>query len=180
MKNFASWLLGVFGWRVITPPDNPPKSIICVAPHTSNWDFILGKLYYSAIGRHAGFLMKKDWFFFPLGGIMKSMGGIPVDRSRSGSMVEQLADRIKESSKLSIAITPEGTRSATERWKTGFYRIAYAANIPIQLAVIDYKKRELGIFETFYPTGDEEADIRYIRSRYLSEQARYPKKFIEQ
>ena len=111
--------------------------------------------------------MKKDWFFFPLGGIMKSMGGIPVDRSRSGSMVEQLAERIKESPKLSIAITPEGTRSATERWKTGSYRIAY-------------KKRELGIFETFYPTGDEEADIRYIRSRYHSEQARYPKKFVEQ
>lgn len=111
---------------------------------------------------------------------MKSMGGIPVDRSRSGSMVEQLAERIKESPKLSIAITPEGTRSATERWKTGFYRIAYAANIPIQLAVIDYKKRELGIFETFYPTGDEEVDIRYIRSRYYSEQACYPKKFVEQ
>ena len=121
--------------------------------------------------------MKKDWFFFPLGGILKSMGGIPVDRSRRGSMVEQLAERINESPKLSIAITPEGTRSATE---TGFYRIAYAANIPIQLAVIDYKKRELGIFETFYPTGDKEADIRYIRSRYHSGQARYPKKFVEQ
>ena len=108
------------------------------------------------------------------------MGGIPVDRSHSGSMVDQLAERIKESSKLSIAITPEGTRRATDRWKTGFYRIACAANIPIQLAVIDYKKRELGILETFYPTGNEEADIRYIRSRYHSEQARFPKKFVEQ
>ena len=108
------------------------------------------------------------------------MGGIPVDRSRSGSMVDQLAERIKESSKLSIAITPEGTRRATDRWKTGFYRIACAANIPIQLAVIDYKKCELGILETFYPTGNEEADIRYIRSRYHSEQARFPKNFVEQ
>ena len=151
-----------------------------MAPHTSNWDFILGKLYYSAIGRHAGFLMKKDWFFFPFGGVLRSMGGIPVDRSHSGSMVDQLAERIKESSKLSIAITPEGSRRATDRWKTGFYRIACAANIPIQLAVIDYKKRELGILETFYPTGNEEADIRYIRSRYRSEQARFPKKFVEQ
>lgn len=151
-----------------------------MAPHTSNWDFILGKLYYSAIGRHAGFLMKKDWFFFPFGGVLRSMGGIPVDRSHSGSMVDQLAERIKESSKLSIAITPEGTRRATDRWKTGFYRIACAANIPIQLAVIDYKKRELGILETFYPTGNEEADIRYIRSRYRSEQARFPKNFVEQ
>lgn len=151
-----------------------------MAPHTSNWDFILGKLYYSAIGRHAGFLMKKDWFFFPFGGVLRSMGGIPVDRSHSGSMVDQLAERIKESSKLSIAITPEGTRRATDRWKTGFYRIACAADIPIQLAVIDYKKRELGILETFYPTGNEEADIRYIRSRYRSEQARFPKKFVEQ
>jgi acyltransferase family protein len=124
--------------------------------------------------------MKKDWFFFPFGGILRSMGGIPVDRSHSGSMVDQLAERIKESSKLSIAITPEGTRRATDRWKTGFYRIACAANIPIQLAVIDYKKRELGILETFYPTGNEEADIRYIRSRYHSEQARFPKNFVEQ
>jgi len=124
--------------------------------------------------------MKKDWFFFPFGGVLRSMGGIPVDRSHSGSMVDQLAERIKESSKLSIAITPEGTRRATDRWKTGFYRIACAANIPIQLAVIDYKKRELGVLETFYPTGNEEADIRYIRSRYHSEQARFPKNFVEQ
>lgn len=180
MKNFSSWLLGVLGWQVIIPPDNPPKSVICVAPHTSNFDFIFGKLYYAAIGRKAGFLMKKDCFFFPLGGIMKSIGGIPVDRSRHGSMVEQLAGRIRQSDSLSIAITPEGTRRATERWKTGFYRIACAAGIPIQLAVIDYKKRQLGIFETFYPTGNEEADFRHIRGRYHREQARYPQNFIEQ
>lgn len=169
----------MWGWRLIRPTDNPPKSVICVAPHTSNYDFILGKLYYSAIGRRANFLMKKDWFIFPLGLVMKAMGGIPVDRSQRFSLVDRLAESINARSRVTLAITPEGTRRATDRWKTGFYRIALATGIPIQLAVIDYKKRELGIFETFWPTGNEERDLHYIRSRYSKEQARFPENFIE-
>ncbi len=178
--NFAHRILKFFGWSIITTPNDPPKSIICVAPHTSNWDFILGKLYYKAIGRRAGFLMKKDWFFFPLGTLFRRMGGIPIDRSRKGNTVEATTALFVNRKRLSIAITPEGTRKACERWKTGFYRIAYGAGVPIQLALIDYKTKRLGIFETFYPSGNMEQDICYIRSKYNASQAKYPRLFFEE
>lgn len=178
MKKIAQKILHCLGWRCLPSlQDEPKHSIICVAPHTSNLDFFMGKLYYMTIGKPSGFLMKKDWFFFPLGHILKAMGGIPVDRSRKEGMTERLAEYIRSKSELHIAITPEGTRSYTERWKTGFYRIAQEAGIPIELAVIDYKQKLVGIFEVFYPTGDMERDLAYIRSRYSSEQAKYPNKY---
>ena len=178
--NLYGKILRLFGWKILPPPaQQPPKSVICVAPHTSNWDFILGKLYYRAIGRKAGFLMKRSWFFFPLGCILRSSGGIPVDRGHKHNLVEKVSALYKNVKTLSIAITPEGTRKAREKWKTGFYRIALKAKVPIQLAYIDYRKKQLGVFEIFNPTGNMEADLRYIRSKYHSAQARHPKLFLE-
>lgn len=153
--------------------------MICVAPHTSNIDFFLGKLYYWSIGNKSGFLMKKDWFFFPFGSILKAMGGVPVDRSKKEDMVSKLVAYLREHKDLHLAITPEGTRKLREKWYSGFYHIAVAAGIPIELAVIDYKRRVLGIFEVFHPTGNVEADIAYIRGRYSSEQAKYPNQFYD-
>lgn len=140
-------------------------------------DFLIGKLYYSAIGRGSGFLMKKDWFFFPLGCLLRAMGGISVDRSRRGDTVGRLVRDILECEEVHIAITPEGTRSYKAEWHTGFYRIALEAGIPIELAVIDYRQRAVGIFDIFYPTGDMERDIAEIQQRYHSSQAKYPEKY---
>lgn len=166
------------GWHCLEPLDQQlPKSIICVAPHTSNWDFILGKLYYLTISKPHSFLMKKDWFFFPLGYIFKALGGIPIDRSRNSGTTDRIVEYIKKQEEIHIAITPEGSRSYRKDWKTGFYRIALEAGIPIELAVIDYPKKELGIFEVFYPSGDIDVDLAYIRSAYNSKQAKYPDKF---
>lgn len=168
------------GWRILPlPSEEPARSIICVAPHTSNTDFFIGKLYYNAVGKPSGFLMKKDWFFFPLGILLRAIGGVPVDRSRKEDTVGKVAHYITEQPEMHIAVTPEGTRGYGERWHTGFYRIALEAGIPIELAVIDYKRREVGIFEVFHPTGDVEGDIAYIRSRYSREQAKYPHQFHE-
>lgn len=168
------------GWKCIDLPlERPNKSIVCVAPHTSNQDFFIGKLYYWAIGRPSGFMMKKDWFFFPLGCLLRAMGGIPIDRSRQGDTVGKVADFISARTRVHIGITPEGTRSYVERWHTGFYRIALLAGIPIELATIDYSKREVGIFEVFHPTGDLEQDLGYIRTRFASRQAKYPNKFYD-
>lgn len=179
MKFFARALLRIMGWKLILPPDNPKKSVICVAPHTSNADFFIGKLYYMSIGRSASFMMKKELFFFPLGYLLKAMGGVPIDRSRKGEIVNTMVKHFARKECFSVAITPEGTRKPVEVWKTGFYRIALQAGVPIQLAMIDFSKKEAGIFSTFYPTGDEEADIKYIRSFYCSEQAKYPENFVE-
>ena len=123
--------------------------------------------------------MKKSWFFFPLGYLLKAIGGIPVNRDKKGDMVTRLADYIKSQEEAHIAITPEGTRSYREEWKSGFYRIALAAGIDIELAVIDYKRKEVGIFEVFTPTGNLDKDIAYIRRRFSKEQAKYPEKYHE-
>lgn len=179
MRHLAQSLLKFLGWTLVFPPDAPNKSVICIAPHTSTADFFVGKLYYMAVGRTSHFMMKKEFFVFPLGWLLRKMGGVPIDRSRRGSMVNSIVDAFARKKKMSIAITPEGTRRAVRQWKTGFYRIALGAGVPIQLAMLDFGNKRVGIFETFYPTGNEEEDIRYIRSKYSKEQAKYPDKFIE-
>lgn len=161
----------------ITVPDYP-KCIICVAPHTSNWDFIIGKLAYASVGRKAGFLMKSSWFFFPLGYIFKAMGGIPVKRKKSGiSLVEALIHKFQSSPNLTLAITPEGTRSKTCVWHTGFLAIASGAGVPVLLGAIDYKHKKVIITERFAPTGNTEDDIASIKRYYRNFMGLYPEKF---
>ncbi len=177
MKKFGRWALKAAGWKYVTTVPEPAKSVICVAPHTSNWDFILGKLYYWAEGRDASFLMKKSWFFFPVGNVLRRMGGVPVDRSRKMSVTRQVVNVFNSRERFHIAITPEGTRKRVNKWKMGFYHIAVQANVPIQLAYIDYGKKELGITGIFYPTGDEAADLKKIQSFYRGVTARFPEQF---
>lgn len=177
--NLARTILKWAGWSVnITVPDYP-KCIICVAPHTSNCDFILGKLVYASVGRHAGFLMKSTWFFPPLGWIFKAIGGIPVYRGKGSSLVSSLIERFENSKSLCIAITPEGTRSRTTEWRTGFLRIAYGASVPVVLAVLDFATKSVSITTTFEPTGDIEADMDSIKRFYKASGAkgRHPEKF---
>ncbi len=177
MKNFSKWILQIFGWKAFSTVPEPPKSIICVAPHTSNWDFLVGKLGYVSLGREASFLIKKSWFFFPMGYVFTAMGGVPVDRSKRKSVTQQMAEEFENHEKFHLAITPEGTRSLVPSWKMGFYYIAVGAGVPIQLAYIDYKKKELGIKEVFYPTGNEEEDLKKIQDYYKNVNAKFPAKF---
>ena len=170
-------ILRMAGWTVdITVPDYP-KCIICVAPHTSNWDFILGKLAYASVGRKAGFLMKESWFFFPLGLIFKAMGGIPVPRRKGSSLVETIVAKFNASQRLALAITPEGTRSRTTEWHHGFLHIAREAGVPIVLGAIDFGTKEISIHDTFTPTGDADADMRKIKDYYRRFKGKYPEKF---
>jgi 1-acyl-sn-glycerol-3-phosphate acyltransferase len=177
MKKLSLWIFKKTGWKAIVAVDEPPKSVICVAPHTSNWDFVIGKLYYWALGRKSGFLMKKSWFFFPIGNLLRNMGGIPVNRSKSTSVTDQVAEEFNKWETFHVAITPEGTRSLVKKWKMGFYYIAVKANVPIQLAYIDYKKKEMGITCIIYPSGDEKADLAKIQTFYRGVIAKHPEKF---
>jgi len=175
---FARFILRLAGWKVMVSVPDYTKAIICVAPHTSNWDFIIGKLAYAAINRKAGFLMKKSWFFFPLGYIFRAMGGIPVSRGKDNeSSVENLVRLFNEKDTLTLAITPEGTRSLTTHWRTGFLNIARMADIPIVLAAIDFKDKVARVEKTFYATGDNEADMRVIKDYYKGVSGKYPDKF---
>ncbi len=165
------------GWTVkVTVPDYP-KCIICVAPHTSNWDFILGKLAYASVGRKAGFLMKESWFFFPLGYLFRSIGGIPVPRRKNSSLVDTLVRKFNASEKLSLAITPEGTRSRTSHWRHGFLYIAMEAKVPIVLGAIDFRTKNITITSEFTPSGDVRADMRAIKTYYRDFTGKYPEKF---
>lgn len=173
-------ILRLAGWRVEATAPDYAKCVICVAPHTSNWDFIIGKLAYASIGRKASFMMKSAWFFFPLNYIFKAMGGIPVRRGEKASgqsLVVDIADRLKSADRLQIAITPEGTRSRTTEWRTGFLRIASQAGVPCVLAAIDYSRRLVVIDRVFWPSGEVEADMRQIKDYYKSFIGRHPEKF---
>lgn len=165
-EKISKWLLSVIGWKKGRIEPEVPKCVICVAPHTSNWDLIIGELFYTSLGRKAYFLIKKEWFFFPFNLLFRSIGGIPVDRGRKTSLTEAMAEEFKKRDHFHLAITPEGTRKKVNKWKRGFYYIAVKAGVPIVPVYIDYGKREAGYFETFYPTGDEEADIDYLMKLY--------------
>jgi len=178
MQKFSRWVFKVLGWKAVVTVEEPPKSVICVAPHTSNWDFIIGKLYYWSLGRKSCFLMKKSWFFFPAGILLRSMGGIAVDRSKRTSVTEQMAEEFNKHESFHLAITPEGTRKLISKWKMGFYHIAVQAKVPIQLAYIDYAKKEMGISGILYPSDDEEADLVIIQAFYKSVNPKHPEKFF--
>lgn len=167
----------ILGWKVENVLPDIPKCIIAVAPHTSNWDFIIGKLAYSSIGRTANFLIKKEWFVFPFNLFFKSVGGIPVERSKKSSMTETLAAQFDKHDRLQLAITPEGTRKRVEEWKKGFYFIALKAKVPILLVGLDYGKKVASFLNVFHPTGDYESDIIKIKSYYREIAGKHPKKF---
>jgi 1-acyl-sn-glycerol-3-phosphate acyltransferase len=137
----------------------------------------LGKLFYNAVGKKSKFLMKKEWFFFPFSILFRSMGGIPVNRHRASSTTKQIAAEFAAHDTFHIAITPEGTRKRTKEWKRGFYYIALKAGVPIQVAYIDYGRKEVGIKATFYPTGDADRDILAIRSMYDGVRGYHDKNF---
>jgi len=177
MQKLCKWILKISGWKAYATVAEPPKSVICVAPHTSNWDFPIGELSYLALGRKASFLIKKSWFIFPLNYFFKALGGVPVDRNKRTSVTQQMAEEFEKREHFHLAITPEGTRSLVDKWKMGFYHIAVLANVPIQLAYIDYGKKELAIKKIFYPTGDEVADLAKIQEYYKDVQAKFPAKF---
>ena len=177
MKNLiAKKLLSLFKWELDTSIELPKKCVVCIAPHTSNWDFIVGILFKYATNLQASFFMKKEWFRFPLSIIMKSLGGIPIDRSKKNNITDIIAEEFNKRDSLIIGLTPEGTRSLNYEWKKGFYYIAQKANVPIVLAYIDFKKKKVGYNKLLIPTNYED-DIIMIKKYYSNINAKYPEKF---
>ena len=176
-KGLCRLIFRKMGWQVEMTVPYRDKCIICVAPHTSNWDFIIAELYYHSIGRTAGFLMKKEWFFWPMGVLFRSMGGIPVERSRHVSLTDRVAESAIKAERFELAVTPEGTRSLATKWKRGFYFIALKAGLPIQLYAIDYKRKRIVCTQELVPSGDVEADMRLIMDYYRPYEGKYPGKF---
>lgn len=178
LKNFCSWLLyKKLGYTKEITVEFPEKYIICLAPHTSNWDFFYGQLYSNAEGLKINFLMKKEWFFWPLGVIFRKMGGIPVYRQKHTSMTDSLAETAKREKAFRLTITPEGTRKANPDWKKGFYFIALKAEIPILLYALDYEKKKIVCTRSFVPTGNVEKDMQEIKQYYKDFKGKKPEQF---
>ncbi len=165
------------GWALDVTEAHPDKCIICLAPHTSNWDFIIGQLYARAEGMKANFLMKKEWFFWPLGPIFRKLGGIPVWRSKHNSMTDNLAQTALQRQTFQLCITPEGTRARTTEWKKGFYYIAMKAGIPILLYGIDYRDKLISCTKTIVPDGNIEAQMHEIKEYYKDFIGKKPQNF---
>ena len=177
-KKFCTWLLYKhMGWTKDVSVAHPDKYIICLAPHTSNWDFVLGQLYSGAEGWKINFLMKKEWFFWPLGVLFRRLGGIPVWRSKHTSMTDNLARTAMESPSFRLCITPEGTRSLNPEWKKGFYFIAQKAHLPILLYGVDYKRKLIQCTRMIEPSGDMESDMREIKLYFKDFCGKHPENF---
>lgn len=165
------------GWKTNVTIDHPNKYIICLAPHTSNYDFLIGQLYMRAEGLKINFLMKKEWFFWPLGLILKRIGGIPVYRSKHTKMTDALAETAMREKRFCLCVTPEGTRSLNPEWKKGFYYIALKADIPVLLYGVDYGKRLIQCTKEIIPTGDIDKEMKDIKTYFMNFKGKYPEKF---
>ena len=173
----AAWILKKAGWKFQTNITLPTKCVIAIAPHTSNWDFIVGELAVRSVGMKARFLMKSTWFFFPLGYIMKAIGGIPVNRNKNTRVTDQVVQAFNMHDNLIVGVTPEGTRSRNENWRTGFLHIAQEAQVPLALAYIDYSTHTVCIDRFYEITGDYDADMAGIKQYFSKYKAKYPEKF---
>jgi 1-acyl-sn-glycerol-3-phosphate acyltransferase len=164
----ARRIFSAMGWRFDGEfPEDVRQAVVIGAPHTSNWDLPYALLAAFALGLKVHWLGKIQIFRFPFAGIMRWLGGIPVDRSRSNNLVDAAVQCFRESSRsLLLIVPPEGTRSAVREWKTGFYYIAVGAGVPVVMAYMDHSTRLCGASRLFNPTGDVDKDIAAIRAYY--------------
>lgn len=166
LSGIARTLLRLGGWTLVGKHPSVPKAVIIAAPHTSNWDGIWGLIAKVALKVDVHFFGKDSLFWFPLGTLLRAMGGIPLDRANPGSSVEQAIRGFRASERYYFAMSPEGTRRHKPYWKTGFYRIAIGAGVPVVLAFFDYDQRRLGIGPTIKLSGDPDKDLARIREFY--------------
>ena len=182
--NFVQWLgrslLSFLGWKVLGEigEEHINKNlVVIVAPHTSNWDGILGVAAIAGLDARISFLGKDTAFKYGLGAFLKYMGGIPIDRSNPGGVINDAIEKIKKMNGTLLGVAPEGTRSKVEAWKTGFLRIAEGIDAKIIPASIDFATKEILLGKVFVPSGDNKKDIRDLQDYYKVFTARHPEKY---
>lgn len=159
-------ILAAAGWGIEGSLPNLPKFVVIAAPHTSNWDFCVAMLVIGALGLRAQWLAKHSLFRWPLGPVMRMLGGLPVERSRKHGVVGHAVKLFETSEKLVLAITPEGTRGHVTRWKTGFYHIAVGAGVPVAPAYLDYDRQKVGFGPVVWPDNDMDETISSMQIFY--------------
>jgi len=169
-------VLSLAGWRIEGAVPDRPHLVVCVAPHTSNWDFVIGYAAKMALGVRAHWLGKHTLFRGPRGPLMRAMGGIPVDRGAAHGVVAQVAARFRREPQLVLGVAPEGTRRKVDRWKTGFYHIAREAGVPIWPVALDWGARVVRLGVPLAPTGEEAADIETLQGFFRRVRGRNPER----
>lgn len=185
MKRIWIAIVKLLGWRLRLPaPGERPelqRCVFVVAPHTAVADFLIGAAYLWALDVDGHVFIKKEFFRWPLGGLLRRLGCIAIDRgNRHNDMVGAAVRRFATGRPFAIAITPEGTRKPVRRWKRGFWEIARQAGVPMVPAYIDFGRREIGLFDSVMPSDDFEADVRRLRRLYRADMARHPEGFVEE
>ncbi|MBU2677103.1 MAG: 1-acyl-sn-glycerol-3-phosphate acyltransferase [Gammaproteobacteria bacterium] len=176
LRGLARLLLRIGGWTAVGGMPDVPKAVIIAAPHTSNWDGFWALVYKVAMGAEIHFFAKHSLFWFPLSTLLRALGGIELDRKRAGSAVQLAVDMFNEQDRFFFGLSPEGTRTKKPGWKSGFYRIAEGANVPVYLGFFDYKHKRLGIGQRFDLSGDQDADLRFLQDYYGGFEGRWPEK----
>lgn len=176
LQAIAKGILKVGGWEIVGELPAAKRAVVIAAPHTSNWDGFWALVYKVAVQLDIHFFAKQSLFWFPLNVLLRALGGIPLDRKRAGSAVEQAIEMFRENDSYYFGLAPEGTRSRADHWKSGFYRIARGADVPVVLGLLDYGKRRIGIGPTLELSGDWEKDLAFCREFYRDIQGRWPDK----
>jgi len=179
MQAICRFLLRLLGWKAINGVMPHNKAIIIGVPHTSAWDFIISYLYYTSVGGVANIVIKKEFFFWPVGYFLRKAGAIPIDRSKGASVAKQIIAVMNKRERMHLAITPEGTREKTTRWKAGFHTIARATGAVVYLGFFDFGKKEIGWLETLELTDDPKEDIKRMKAYYRTRGlvGKHPEKF---
>ncbi|MCF6342954.1 MAG: 1-acyl-sn-glycerol-3-phosphate acyltransferase [Bacteroidales bacterium] len=178
MQKTATFILKIIGWKISGEiPADIKKAVLIQAPHTSLWDFVIGRIVFWHYAYPIKLLIKKEAFKWPFGGLMRALGGIPVNRKKNEKMVDAVARMVNEHERIVLVITPEATRKRVENWKRGFYYIALKAEVPIALGWIDYPDKRGGIGPLFYPTGNFEKDFNEIQDFYRGFRGKHPERF---
>ncbi len=178
LRGIALLILRLRGWKTRgTLPPGVTKCVMIAAPHTSNWDLPYTLMVALALRINIYWMGKDTIFSPPFGGLMKWLGGIPVDRSKSNDLVAASAQQLKDADSLILIVPPEGTRSKVTYWKTGFYWIAHGAGVPIMLGYLDFAKKEGGFDRMFWPTGDIDKDMVEIKQFYAGVTGCKPQNF---
>ena len=178
---FCGWMLRKMGWTTIGGPVPEKKAIILGVPHTSIMDFVVSYLFYTQFDAgKAKVMIKKEFFFWPLGPMLRKMGAIPTDRSNATAMVKGLIDEMEKDDTFILAIAPEGTRKPVKKWKTGYHTIAKAVDCPVYLGFFDWGTKRVGRGEKVELTDDARKDTDRIQAIYESMgiQGKHPKGYI--
>ncbi len=179
LKKVSRFILKLLGWKATGVLPESSRYVMIGYPHTSNWDLVIGLLVMTSLGIKLQWIGKKSLFKPPMGWLIRLLGGVPVDRLTRSNFVEKAIQQFREQEELVLVLSPEGTRSKTAHWRTGFYYIAHGAKVPVALGFLDYGNKRGGLLAAVNPTGDISSDIALIREYYRGIEGKFPEKVGE-